>query len=217
MANRTLEMTDALYNYLLAISLREPPILSELRSVTAQLKSHQMQIAPEQGQFITFLLKLINAQTALEIGTYTGYSALCIAYGLPAQGKLITCDIDNETTAIAQTYWQKANMQHKIALHLAPASLTLTQLIAQHTKFDFIFIDANKKSYLDYYEKALQLLNHNGVIMIDNIFMNGRVLEPVDDAIGEAMNIFNQYVHNDKRVEITTIPMGDGITLVKKL
>lgn len=220
MANRTIQMTPALYSYLLDVSLREIAALTELRKVTAKLPMSQMQIAPEQGQLMALLVKLINAKKTLDIGTFTGYSALVVAAALPPDGKVITCDINKESTDIAQQYWQKAGVRQKIDLRLAPALETLEKLIAnqESNKFDFVFIDADKNNYPSYYEKTLQLLRPGGLMAIDNVLQNGRVADiQCNDKITATIRQLNQEIHRDNRVEISMVPIADGLTLVRKL
>lgn len=165
MSNRTIDLNDTLYQYMLSVSLREPNILRSLRETTLKLSSHTMQIAPEQGQLMAFLIELTDAEKALEIGVYTGYSSLAVALALPETGKIIACDINTETSALAQDFWKKAGVASKIELKLAPAMETLDGLINQNhsNSFDFIFIDADKKNYLNYYERSLTLLRPGGV------------------------------------------------------
>lgn len=220
MANRTAPLTDALYDYLLSISLHEPALLKELRAQTAKLESSRMQISPEQGQFMAFLVELMGAKNTLEIGTYTGYSAMWTASALPKDGKLTACDINKEWTDIAREFWKKAGFDHKIDLHLAPALETLDALIAQGKAqtFDFAFIDADKNNYPSYYEKTLTLIRTGGVIAIDNVFLAGRVLDESDqDKNVQTMRMFNKKLFSDQRIKLSTIPIGDGLTLVRKL
>lgn len=219
MARRTISLTDQLYDYILAVSLRESELLERLRHETAQLPRAQMQISPEQGQFMALLIKLIGAKRALEVGVFTGYSSLCVALSLPEDGQLIACDISKEWTSTAQRYWQEAGVAHKIDLRLAPATETLGKLVedGQSNSFDFAFIDADKKSYNEYYEYCLQLVRPEGLIAIDNVLRHGMV---VDDAIQDentkAIRALNKKLHKDSRVDISLIPIADGLTLVRK-
>jgi len=219
MPNKTLNLSDRLYDYLLSISLREPEILTRLRQETAQYPRSGMQIAPEQGQFMALLIQLMGATKALEIGVFTGYSALCVALALPSDGKLIACDISAEYTSIAQRYWQQAGVSDKIDLRIAPALRTLDQLLEEgHAEtFDFAFIDADKQNYLNYYERALQLIRSGGLIAIDNVLWSGDVANPaVHDASTQAIRTFNQTLHTDNRITLSLLPIADGLTLARK-
>lgn len=219
MSNRIIQMTDKLYDYLLEVSLRESKVLAELRKETSKLPMSQMQIAPEQGQFMALLVKLISAKKTLDIGTFTGYSALVVAAALPENGKVITCDIREEWTGIAQKFWDKAGLRQKIDLQLAPALDTLEKLIAnkESNTFDFAFVDADKNNYPEYYEKSLQLLRPGGLMAIDNVLQDGRVADPdCKDKITETIRQLNKKIHADKRVDISMIPIADGLTLVRK-
>lgn len=220
MSNRTLTLNDALYDYLLSVSLQELPVLKELRERTAQLPMAQMQISPEQGQFMQWLITMLNARRTLEIGVFTGYSTLVTALALPSEGSIVACDISAEYTAIAQEYWRRAGVAARIQLHLQPALQTLQQLldIGEANSFDFAFIDADKENYQHYYEAVLQLLRPGGVIAVDNVLWGGRVIDAaINDSSTVAIRAFNQQLHTDRRVSITLLPLGDGLTLVRKL
>lgn len=220
MSERTLNLTPILYDYYLTNSLREPEILRQLRQRTQTLRMHQMQISPEQGQFMRFLVELMQAKKTIDIGTFTGYSALTVALGLPDRGKVIACDINEEWTAIAKEFWQQAGVKHKIDLRIAPAEKTLNDLIAagEAGTFDFIFIDADKSNYSLYYQLSLQLLRVGGVIAVDNVLWNGKVADSnVNDTQTRAIRTFNKQVHEDTRVFISMLPIGDGMTLIRKL
>ena|SRR3990167_9629579 len=219
MSSQTLNLTPALYQYLQEVSLREHPVLKKLRDETSKLPTFNMQISPEQGQFMGLLVELIQAKKTLDIGTYTGYSALAVAFALPDDGKVITCDISADFTDIAKKFWTKANMIHKIDLQLAPALSTLQTLLDQGEggTFDLAFIDADKNHYLDYYEKSLMLLRQGGLIAIDNVLWGGDVICPeVQDASTRAIRALNQYVFKDERVSISMLSIGDGLTLARK-
>lgn len=219
MSNQTINLSDTLYQYMLSVSLREPAILKSVRETTHQLSSHSMQISPEQGQLMAFLIKLIGAKKALELGVYTGYSSLAVALALPEAGKIIACDINTETTSIAQDFWQKAGVTQKIDLKLAPALETLDNLIKENhsNSFDFIFIDADKQNYLNYYERSLMLLRPGGLILVDNVLWSGRVADThPHDKQTLAMRAFNQAIYQDKRISMCLIPIGDGLTMVRK-
>ena len=215
---KQLPLTEKLYAYILDVSLREPPVLKALREETAKLPLANMQIAPEQGQFMQFLLKLINAQKVLELGTFTGYSALAMTLALPENGELITCDINPTWSTIAHDFWQKAGVSHKIKQRLGPALQSLHALLNdgyQH-QFDFIFIDADKTNYLHYYELALQLVSNNGLIAIDNALWDGQVIDDTDtDAQTREIRKLNQLIKNDPRVDISLLAIADGLFLVK--
>ena len=219
MSNRTLGLDPALHNYLLSVSLREHPVLAALRDRTASYPMSQMQIAPEQGQFMALLVKLTHVKKALELGVFTGYSALAVALALPPEGRLVACDISEEHTAIARQFWEKAGVAHKIDLRIGEAIATLQQLITagEANTFDFAFIDADKRNYETYYEQALTLVRPGGLIAIDNVLWSGRVADPtVTDKRTNRIRQFNQKLHKDERVELSLIPIADGLTLAVK-
>jgi len=219
MSRRTLSLTDSLYEYIVAHSVREPPLLARLREVTAALPDSNMQISPEQGQFLALLVKLIGARRCIEVGTYTGYSSLAVALALPADGKLVACDINSTTTAIARQFWREAGVESRIELRLQSALKSLDELLAAGGAglFDFAFIDADKTSYQAYYEKLLVLMRPGGLIAVDNTLWSGRVADPIDmDADTAALRVFNDHVHGDSRVDLSLIPVGDGLTLLRK-
>lgn len=219
MSNRSISLTDSLYEYLLSVSLREPPLLLQLREETAALPTRSMQISPEQGQFMALLLRLMGAKRCLEVGVYTGYSSLVTALALPDDGRVVACDVSAEWTSIARRYWRAAGVDHKIDLRLAPALETLDGLVAAgHAgRFDAAFIDADKESYLAYYERALLLLRTGGLIVVDNTLWSGRVADPeCADADTVALRHFNECLHRDERVELSLVPVGDGLTLARK-
>lgn len=219
MSNQTLGLEPQLYHYLQAVSLREPEILTQLRQETAQHPLGRMQIAPEQGQFMALLVQLLAAKKTLDIGVFTGYSALIVALALPPEGKIIACDINQESTAIAQRYWQQAGVADKIDLYIAPAEETLDKLLTagEAGTFDFAFIDADKSNYDLYYEKALQLVRSGGLIAIDNVLWSGKVADTqFQDNRTNKIRAFNQKLHQDQRVNISLLPIGDGLTLAIK-
>ncbi len=218
--NKTLRLDDRLYDYLLSVSLREPDILARLRDETLNRSDAEMQISPEQGQFMALLLKLIEARRTLEVGTFTGYSALVCALVLPEDGQLITLDIDEETTAIAQRYWAEAGIENRIELRLGRAEDSLRNFLdsGDQGSFDFMFIDADKTSYPIYYEMGLQLLRSGGLLAFDNVLWAGRVADPdAKDADTQALKAINLKIHADPRVDISMVPIGDGLTLARKL
>jgi len=219
MSNRTLNLDDALYNYLLDVSLRETPLLQRLREETAALPVAQWQIAPEQGQFMALLVQLTGARQLLEVGTFTGYSALCMAQALPEDGQLLCCDIDQQYTEIARRYWQEAGVSERIELRLAPAMETLGALVREGRggSFDLIFVDADKLNYPAYLEHALILARPGGLILFDNTLWSGRVLERTPEtADTRAIQSLNRRLKLDQRVDISMLPLGDGLTLCRK-
>ncbi len=219
MSNQSIQLTPELYTYLLEVSLRESDLLQELRERTRQMPEARMQIAPDQGQFMTLLARLLGVRKALEIGVFTGYSALCVAAALPADGCLIACDISAEYTRIAQEYWARAGVADRIDLRLAPASETLAALLAEGAagSFDLAFIDADKTGYAGYYEQCLALLRPGGLIVVDNVLWNGRVLDTASaDADTRAIRAFNRRIHRDARVDLSLVPIGDGLSLLRK-
>lgn len=215
---RHLNLTPALYEYMLDVSLHEHPALQALREETATMPLALMQVAPEQAQFMQLLLRLINAKNVLEIGTFTGYSTLAMALVLPDDGRLITCDINEEWTSKALPFWEQAHQEKKIELRLAPALKTLKQLLddGHAHSFDFIFIDADKTNYLNYYELALQLINPKGLIAIDNVFWKGKVIDR-QEARGQVREIrkLNELLKQDTRVYTSLLPIADGLFLVQ--
>ncbi len=221
MANQTLGLESQLYNYLLAVSLRETEVLAQLRQATATSQSMaQMQIAPEQGQFMALLIQLIGAKKTLDIGVFTGYSALVVALALPQGGKVVACEINQEYAEFARHWWLKAGVIDKIDLYLAPAQDTLALLIAngEVDSFDFAFIDADKSNYDTYYEQALQLVCPGGLIAIDNVLWSGRVADSnIQDNRTIKIRDFNQKLHQDKRINLSLVPIADGLTLARKL
>ena len=220
MGKNTLNLNDALYEYLLKVSLNDTDVLKALRDETNQLEMGVMQISADQGQFMAMLVKLINAKHIIEIGTFTGYSALVMAQALPNEGKLVACDVSEEWTNVAKRYWQQAGVEHKIDLRLAPALETLNQLLTEDKAeyFDMAFIDADKNNQLAYYEHCLQLTRIGGLICIDNVLWGGSVIDQDDQTEYTcAIREFNEFVMNDKRVEISLVPIGDGLTLARKI
>jgi caffeoyl-CoA O-methyltransferase len=219
LSNRTLSIDDRVYDYLLSVSLKESELLTKLRKETAGIEFSEMQIAPEQGQFMALLLKLMGARRALEIGTFTGYSSIVIASALPEDGELVCCDDSEEWTSMARKYWQQAGLEDRINFKLGDASKTLQTLIdqGQEGTFDFIFIDADKQNYPLYYELSLKLLRAGGLIAVDNTLWSGDVADPGNDEPGtRAIRRFNEMLKQDQRVEISLVTIGDGLTLVHK-
>src|SRR5579883_3119869 len=219
MSDIPLTLSRELYDYLLKNSVQEPEILSKLRIQTHKMSMGHMQVSPEQGQFMGLLVKLLNAKKTLEIGVFTGYSTLAVALALPPNGKIVACDINVEWTRIAKDFWEKAGVSEKVDLRLAPALDTLNELIDQGGvgTFDFVFIDADKKNYWNYYELSLSLLRPGGLILIDNVLWYGDVAdESVQDQNTLAIREFNQKIFQDQRVFITMLPIRDGVTLALK-
>ncbi len=219
MTNKTLNLDQGLYRYLLGHSLRETAVQRRLREATAQLPEAQMQIAPEQGQFMQLLVRLTGARTIVELGTFTGYSALAMALALPVDGRLITCDLDQAWTAIARRYWAEAGVAEQIELRLGRALDTLAEMLAAGAAgtVDLVFIDADKKNYPAYYERALELLRPGGLVLIDNVLWGGAVADPgVTDAATTAIRALNDRLHHDARVDVSLLPLGDGLTLARK-
>jgi len=217
MSSCTINLSESLYAYLLSVSLREPTLFARLREETSRLPLARMQISPEQGQFMRLLIELTGAKLAIEIGTFTGYSALAVASAMPANGKLITCDVDEEATAIARRYWAEAGLAGKIELRLGPAVETLDALIATNMEsFDFGFIDADKENYDAYYERLLRLIRPGGLIAIDNVLWNGKVADPAQtDVDTESIRRLNAKLKSDQRVTLSMLPLGDGLTLAR--
>ncbi|TVP67507.1 MAG: SAM-dependent methyltransferase [Nodularia sp. (in: Bacteria)] len=219
MANQTLGIEPKLYNYLLSVSLREPEILYQLRQETAQHPMSQMQIAPEQGQFMALLVQLMGAKKTLEVGVFTGYSCLAVSLALPPEGRVVACDVSEEFTAIARRYWQEAGVADKIDLRIAPAMETLDQLLAagEAGTFDFAFIDADKSNYDGYYERSLKLVRPGGLIVIDNVLWSGRVADTeVQDNRTTKIRALNEKLHQDQRINLSLVPIADGLTLAHK-
>lgn len=222
---KQIEVTSPLIDYLISVSLREDRLLQELREETAALSARAgMQIAPHQGQFMRLLAEIVGVKKGLEVGTFTGYSALCTALGMPADGKLICCDISEEWTAVARRYWERAGVSERIELRLAPAVETLKDLIAagESNTFDWLFIDADKTSYETYYDLGLSLLRPGGILLVDNVLWSGDVLreasdlDPIKDKDTLALQAFNRRLHADQRISLALLPIGDGLTLARK-
>ncbi len=219
MSNRTVTLHPPLYEYLLAHSLRESETQKQLRQLTHALPEARMQIAPEQGQFMTLLTELVAPRRILEIGTFTGYSALCMASALPADGRLIACDISDEWTKQALAFWQQAGVDERIEVRLGAAANTLRELLAdgQANSFDMAFIDADKENYDTYYELCLSLLRQGGLILLDNMLWDCRVARiEAQDADTRAIRALNAKLHTDQRISLSLVPIGDGLTLARK-
>jgi predicted O-methyltransferase YrrM len=212
-------LSEATYQYLLSVSSRESAILKRLREETAALPNASMQISPDQGQFMAFLVQMMGAKKTLEVGVFTGYSSLSVALALPADGKIIACDVSEEWTSVARRYWKEAGVEKKISLRLASALQTLDSLIidGHGGTFDFAFIDADKANYDAYYERSLKLLRVGGLIAIDNVLWSGRVADPAnreEDTI--AIRALNAKLHTDQRISLSMVSIADGLTLALK-
>jgi predicted O-methyltransferase YrrM len=218
MSSQTLNLNDDLYQYVLANSLRELPVQTALRAAMTAHRFGRMQISPEQGQFMAMLIKLLGARKTIEIGVFTGYSTLATALALPADGSILACDISDEYTSIARQYWERAEVSHKINLRLQSAMLTLDERLAagEAEQYDFAFIDADKVSYDAYYERCLKLVRRGGLIAIDNTLWSGKVTTFADDADTHALQKLNAKLHADQRVDLSLLPIGDGLTLARK-
>ena len=200
------------------MSLREHPVLAELRAAMREHPLARMQIAPEQGQFMAFLVHLLGARRCIEIGVFTGYSALAVALALPPDGRVLGCDLSEEYTNIARHYWEKAGVANRIDLHLAPALDTLDALLASGETgcFDLAFIDADKTGYDAYYERCLALCRPGGLIVIDNVLWGGRVARQAEDEDTAALQALNRKLHDDERIDLSMLPVADGLTLARK-
>jgi caffeoyl-CoA O-methyltransferase len=219
MSTKPTAVPEALYDYLLANSLREHPVQRELREKTAGIKHGGMQISPDQGQFMAMLVKLLAARRTIEVGVFTGYSSLSVALALPADGKIVACDVSEEWTGIAREFWKKAGVAEKIELRLAPALQSLDALLAEGGAggYDFAFIDADKESYLGYYERCLKLVRRGGIISFDNTLWNGWVADDArQDADTRALRALNETLHRDERIDVSFLTVGDGFTLALK-
>jgi predicted O-methyltransferase YrrM len=218
MANRNTPLDETLRDYLVAHSAREHPAQTGLREATRTHRAAGMQIGPEQGQFLALLVKLIGARRAIEVGVFTGYSALTVALALPDDGRLLACDISDEYTRVGRPFWEAAGVAGKIDLQLGPALATLDARIAagESGRYDFAFIDADKSGYDAYYERCLILLRAGGLIAIDNVLWGGSVARPAEDADTAALQSLNDKIHGDERVDMAMLPIGDGVTLARK-
>lgn len=219
MSTRSIGLSEELHEYLLSVSLRESTVMQRLREDTAEHPHSEMQIAPEQAQFFQLLVRLIGARRTVEIGVFTGYSALAVAEVLPPNGTLVACDVSEEYTEMARPYWEEADVADLIDLRVAPAEDTLETLLEEGKAgtFDFSFIDADKETYDTYYEQSLKLLRPGGVIALDNVLRGGRVTNPdVDDAGVRSIQTLNEKLHEDERVELSMLPIADGVTLAMK-
>ena len=220
MANRNAFIAPELYDYILSATLREDALAAELREETAQLPESGMQISPDQGQFMGLLVKLVGVTRAIEVGVFTGYSSLCVARALPDDGLLVACDISVEYTDIARRYWERAGVSGRIDLRIGPAAETLERMIAsgEEETYDFAFIDADKGNYPRYYELCLQLLRRGGLLLVDNALWGGQVADPArTDDITSTLRELNTMAGRDSRVEVSLLPIGDGLLLARKV
>jgi predicted O-methyltransferase YrrM len=219
MTQQSIFLPEAIHQYILDNSLREPPVLARLRAETATLSEGHYQIAPEEGQLLTLVLELLGAKRTLDIGTFTGYSALAAALALPPDGQVVACDVSEEWTAVARRYWEEAGVAARIDLRLAPAVDTLAALIndGAASSFDFALVDADKELYPTYYEQALTLVRPGGLVAIDNTLWRGTVADSTEtNAKTEIFRAFNKFVHGDQRVTQVLLPLADGLTLARK-
>jgi predicted O-methyltransferase YrrM len=219
MSNVSLGLPDELQAYLVAHGVREPEPLQRLRAETAKLPQHDMQIAPEQGALMAMLVRLTNARRCLELGTFTGYSAMAVALALPPDGRITCCDVSRKWTDIAKRHWTDAGVADRIDLRLGPALDTLDQLLTDGRagSYDFAFIDADKRNYPAYYERVVQLLRPGGLVAIDNVFWGGEVADAsVDDDDVRAVRQLNDTIRDDERVDVVMVPIADGLTLARK-
>jgi predicted O-methyltransferase YrrM len=216
---KTIPVTDAIWQYLLDVTVREPAVLTKLRDETGRMPRGGMQISPEQGQFMALLVELIGARRAIEVGVFTGYSSLRVALALPADGKLVACDVSEEFTNVARRYWREAGVESKVDLRLGPALATLNALIAEGGRgtYDFAFIDADKSNYDGYYERCLELMRPGGLIAVDNTLWSGAVADASkQDPDTRAIRELNAKIPDDPRVSSSLVPIGDGLLLARK-
>lgn len=219
MSRFTLDTDDELLAYMRSVSLREPDVLARLREETAALPMARMQISPEQGQLMALLVRLIAARRCIEVGTFTGYSTLAVALAMPEGGRLLTCDRSEEWTTIARRYWRDAGVAERIELRLGPAVASLEAVLADGAagQFDFAFIDADKTNYRRYCELVLELLRPGGLLLVDNVLWGGSVINPdKQDADTQAIRALNRWLHSEPRVDLSMIPIGDGLTIARK-
>lgn len=219
MSAKTIPVTDTIWQYLLDATVREPAVLTKLRDETGRMPRGGMQISPEQGQFMALLVELVGAKRAIEVGVFTGYSSLCVARALPADGQLVACDVSEEFTNVARRYWREAGVESKIDLRLGPALATLNALIAQGGRgtYDFAFIDADKSNYDGYYERCLELVRSGGLIAVDNTLWSGAVADlSKQDPDTRAIRDLNAKITDDSRVTSSLVPIGDGLLLARK-
>ena len=217
MTRTTYGLDETVLAYLIANQPPEHLLLTELRDVTSTMTRSRMQISPEQGHFLSFMVRLVGARRILEVGTYTGYSSLCMALAMPSDGKIVACDKSAEWTDVAKRFWAKAGLADRIELRLGSAVDTLEALIRERQEFDFVFIDANKEDYDAYYEASLRLVRPNGLIAIDNMLREGRVADPNETQLSiTAVRDLNAKIAKDERGDRVLITVGDGVMLVRR-
>lgn len=219
MSRGSIGLDDRLNAYVVKNHAPEHPVLAELRALTGRMANGGMQVAPEQGAFLAFLAHLIGAKDALEVGTFTGYSALAVALALPKDGRLVACDVSEEWTSIGKRHWEKAGVANKIDLRIGPGIETLKALQREGRagQFDMAFIDAHKPEYDDYYELTLPLLRTGGIVALDNMLWSGKVADPkVKDRDTQAIRALNKKIAGDARVEAVLLPIGDGVMMARK-
>lgn len=220
MSRSTLGLSETVQDYVLTHGVREHPVAAALRAWTAEHPLARMQISAEQGQFMAWLVEALGVRRAVEVGTFTGYSALVVALAMPDDGRIIACDVNEETTAVGRRHWEQAGVASKIDLRLAPAVETLDALIAEGAgPFDLFFLDADKTGYARYVEQAHALLRPGGVVLIDNVLWSGKVAAPPAEDDGDdtiALRALNRALHADERWDLTLLPVGDGLTLLRK-
>ena len=217
MSDRTIHLDERLYEYFRGTAYREHEVLRALRERTRDMTDAQMQITPEQGALMAMIVRLSGARRILEVGTFTGYSTLAMALALPAGGKIVASDVSDEWTAIARQYWTKAGVADRISLRLKPGREVIAELKAAGESFDLMFIDADKSNYDHYYEGGLAIMKSGGLVMIDNVLWDGAVADPSKkDADTLAIRALNKKIHGDQRVDLSMIPIGDGLTLARK-
>jgi caffeoyl-CoA O-methyltransferase len=220
-SNRSHGLTEAFHEHLLSVSLREPPVLERLREETRQHPRSKMQVAPEQGQFMRLLTRLLDAERTLEVGVFTGYSALSVALALPEGGRVVGCDVSPDYTSVAERFFEEAGIREKLDLRIGPARQTLDALLDEEDAaetFDLAFIDADKEQYDAYYERALRLVRPGGLVLLDNVFRGGKVAgapEDVDESV-RAVQRLNAKLHDDERIDLSMLPVADGLTLARK-
>lgn len=219
MTKATTGLDPALYDYILKTTLREPEVLARLRRETDSHPRAMMQISPDQGQLLGLLAELLGARRIIEVGTFTGYSSLAMALALPDDGEMVCCDVSEDYTSVARRYWAEAGVEGRIALRLAPAVETLDTLITEGRAgtFDMAFIDADKENYQNYFDRCLTLIRRGGLIAVDNVLWNGRVIDPTDDSVDtKAIRAFNTGLKDDERVTVSLLSVADGLTLARK-
>jgi caffeoyl-CoA O-methyltransferase len=219
MSARNAFLPDRIQHYIDGTTLRDLPVLRELREETAAMPNAGMQTGADQVQFLQLLVRLIGARRCIEVGVFTGYSSLGVALALPGDGTIVACDVSEEYTAVGRRYWERAGVAHKIDLRLAPATQTLDQLLqaGEEGRFDFAYIDADKTGYDAYYERCLRLLRRNGLITIDNVLWSGDVADPDSrEADTLALRALNEKIGRDERVDASLLPIGDGLMVVRK-